>query len=197
MSAARALSPWLRCHPRDPSTEARRLKQLAGWCRQFTPLISLQPPDALLLEIGASLRYFHGLEALCSRVEDGIQRLGHEPLLAVAPTPTAAWLFARAREPARLHNQAECNDALEALSVTALPDDDSAAPEALLALGCTTLGDCLALPREGLARRFGHRLLRRLDRARGDHPDPRKPWQPDPRVTAPLSPCPWKRGRSR
>jgi len=45
--------------------------------------------------------------------------------------------------------------------------------EALQGMGLRTLSDLRALPRAGLARRFGEALLTDLDRARGDSPDPR------------------------
>jgi protein ImuB len=47
--------------------------------------------------------------------------------------------------------------------------------EALQGMGLHTLADLRALPRTGLARRFGQALLIDLDRARGDAPDPRDP----------------------
>ena len=45
------------------------------------------------------------------------------------------------------------------------------------AWACTGWPTCAALPRSGLARRFGESLLHELDRARGDAPDPRVPLQ--------------------
>lgn len=45
--------------------------------------------------------------------------------------------------------------------------------EALQGMGLRTLADLRALPRSGLARRFGEALLDGLDRAYGDRPDPR------------------------
>jgi len=45
----------------------------------------------------------------------------------------------------------------------------------LQGMGLRTLDDLLVLPRAGLARRFGERLLVELDRAFGRRPDPREP----------------------
>jgi protein ImuB len=45
--------------------------------------------------------------------------------------------------------------------------------ESLQGMGLQRLGDLQALPRQGLARRFGPDLLSRLDQARGKVPDPR------------------------
>jgi protein ImuB len=53
----------------------------------------------------------------------------------------------------------------------------------LQGLGLATLGELRALPRDGLARRFGPSLLEALDRARGDAPDPQD-WVTAPEVYA-------------
>jgi protein ImuB len=45
---------------------------------------------------------------------------------------------------------------------------------ALQGMGLHTLGELLALPRDGLARRFGEGLLDQIDRALGLQPDPRR-----------------------
>jgi protein ImuB len=58
--------------------------------------------------------------------------------------------------------------------------------EALEKIGVRTLGECRRLPRDGLARRFGEKLLDELDRAFGDSPDPRLPWTPPERCSARL-----------
>ena len=48
----------------------------------------------------------------------------------------------------------------------------------------TTVGDCLRLPREGFARRFGAQRLLQLDRALGRLPDPRTSWRAPERFCA-------------
>src|SRR5262249_42659639 len=54
-------------------------------------------------------------------------------------------------------------------------------------MGVHTLGECLALPRDGLARRFGQALRDELDRALGRLPDPRAPWVAPSRYKAQLA----------
>jgi protein ImuB len=57
-----------------------------------------------------------------------------------------------------------------------LVDYEPGVLDALSAMGVRSVGDCLALPRAGLARRFGPALLDELDRALGIVPDPKKPF---------------------
>jgi protein ImuB len=51
-------------------------------------------------------------------------------------------------------------------------------------MGLRSIGDCLRLPREGFARRFGPQRLLELDRALGRLPDPRTSWRAPERFCA-------------
>lgn len=172
LSAARALVPELVVQARHPRREAEALAGIATWALQFTPDLSLAPPEAVLLEIGGCLKLFGGLERLLERVRMGLLDLGLAAVPAVAPTPTGAQLLARAalelcvEDPAALHRH------LAALSLECL-DQPADVVASLDHLGLRTLGDCMALPRAGLARRFGPALLDELDRAWGHKADPR------------------------
>jgi protein ImuB len=56
----------------------------------------------------------------------------------------------------------------------------------LAVMGVRTIGACLALPRDGLARRFGRGLRDELDRALGRLPDPRVPYRAPARYRSKL-----------
>jgi protein ImuB len=68
---------------------------------------------------------------------------------------------------------------LGALPVRLL-DQPLATLDSLEMVGANTLGDCLRLPRAGMARRFGQRLLDELDRALGRLPEIRQFFIPPP-----------------
>jgi protein ImuB len=143
-------------------------------------------PDGLLLEVAASLRLFGGLESLQHRIAAGCAELGFAASLACAPTPLAARLLARAGG-GRVTEAAGLPAALAPLSI-ALIDWAPEARVTLAAIGATTLGEVLALPREGLARRCGVELLAGLDRALGRRPDPRRWFAPPEKFRARLQP---------
>jgi len=134
------------------------LEPLAAWACQFTPRVALEP-DALLLEVEGSLRYFGGEEALCTALECGLAELGVQASLATAATARAAlW---RARGGGLPFNQ--------------LPVDVIGAEDAFFKqIGIRTIGQLLQLPREGLAQRCGQGLIDELDCALGKLPDPRE-----------------------
>src|SRR5258706_14923133 len=70
------------------------LPPLAAWACQFTPRVALEP-DALLLEVEGSVRYFGGQDALLVLLECGLAELGLQASLATAPTARAALWGAR------------------------------------------------------------------------------------------------------
>jgi protein ImuB len=134
------------------------LEQLAAWACQFTPRVSLEPPQALLAEVQGSLRYFGGLAELAARLRGGLGELGHEATLAVAATPRAALWRARGG-----------NRKLKELPLSVTRHEEAF----FKSIGISTVGELLALPREGLAKRCGQALLDDLDRALGTLPESR------------------------
>lgn len=185
VSAAVALAPQLTEHPRHPAAEHAALAGLANWAGQFSPVVSLNPPDAVLLDIEGSLRLFDGLRPLLLRLSAGLDEMGYAAAIATAPTPAAARLLARAGFASSVTRLDALPAALAALPLTLL-DQPADIAERLRTMGVHTIGECLRLPREGLARRFGQHLLDELDRALGRLPDPRAPYQAPARYSARL-----------
>ncbi|MEI7969959.1 MAG: DNA polymerase Y family protein [Betaproteobacteria bacterium] len=185
LAAAHALVPDLVARARDPDLELCALESLALWAGQFTPAISLAPPDALLLEIGGCLRLFDGLDALLARARQGIGSLGFDAVLACAPTPSGALMLARNGLEAHAADLVTLQHWLGQLPVEAA-EAPAHTLAALRALGMRTISECLRLPRDGFARRFGPELLDQLDRALGLRPDPRVPHVPPARFSSRL-----------
>lgn len=177
-SSALALLPALQLRERDPGREQEALDRLTDWGLQFTPSACLPdpapgqglPPAGLLLEIAPSLQLFGGLDSLVGQVRAGLERLGHQARVAVAPTATGAWLLARHRDGARALGHDVLRQQLDCLPVDLLA---AAGPhlETLGSIGIRRLADLDTLPRAGLSRRFGPGLLDELDRARGLRPE--------------------------
>jgi protein ImuB len=147
------------------------LEPIAGWACQFTPRVSLEPPQALAIEVAASLRLFGGREALLARLREGLDALGLEASLGVAPSARAALWLARG-------GVAEL--ASVPLEATGLD------LELFRSIGISTVGELLRLPRDGLAQRCGQALLDELDRARSVLPEARQLFVPPARFAATL-----------
>ncbi len=180
LGAAHALAPGLSVFRRDEASEAAALSRLAAWAGRFTPFVALSPPREVLLEVAGSLGLFGGPDRLWTNVAEGIAGLGYAAKMAQAPTPLGAALLARARPGARVTGTEELESAIASVPLDAL-DLAPEALSALRALGLSRVGDCLKMPRPGLARRFGGEPLRSFDRALGRLPDPREPFVPPSR----------------
>lgn len=179
VAAAQALAAGLVVRGRDLAAEQESLAGLAAWAGRFTPAVSLQPPDGLLLEIGSCLRLHRGLDNLLCQVLNGLREMGYASTHASAPTPHGAWLLALAGTEAAIREPQQLKQALAALPVRLL-DHLPETLESLEMVGAHTLGDCLRLPRPGAVRRFGQRLLDELDRALGQLPEARAFFVPSP-----------------
>ena len=173
-ATALGLAPHLLLGQADAWRDAQALQGVAHAALAFTPMVGLDPPDGVLLEVQPSLRYFGGLAALVGRLRDTLAPFGHRLQIVSAPTSHGAALLAR------LHDELHCPDrhtlqrALEEAPIGVMA---TGAPhvQTLLGMGVRCLGELRQLPRAGVARRFGKELLDELDRAFGDRPDPREP----------------------
>lgn len=180
VAAATALCPALHVGRHDPQAEEAALQGLAAWACGYSSRVSLQPPRGLLLEIGASLRLFGGLGPLLQRLRADLHVMAQAAVRAVAPTPEAAWLLARAGGHAPVVAPGRLAGALRPIPVACLELPPAAAQD-LEAMGVRTVGECMRLPRDGLGLRLGPELVQRLDRMLGRRPDPRPCWTPPPR----------------
>ena len=170
----------------DAARDAAALQALAHAALAFTPAVVLEDEATVLLEVQGCLRLFGGLAALARRLRAAIEALAPHCLqLAAAPTPLGAALLARWAPVGRgdlLHGP----HATQAAALERLLDDAplsllgsaGAHAQALQGMGLQRLGELRALPRAGLARRFGPGLLAELDRAFGRCADPRRWLEP-------------------
>jgi protein ImuB len=173
LNSALALEPSLRVLSRDPRRERALLESVARMAQAFTPRVSLEPPDAVLLELRGSLRLFGGARRLCADLRTRLASHGLVPCLALTPAPLASLWFARAGEQVLLHRPGSLPARLASLPLacTRWPERTL---QLLATMGVRRVGECLRLPRDGFARRFEPRLRLELDRALGQVPDARR-----------------------
>lgn len=179
-ATALALAAELLLAESHAGREAAALQGVVHAALAFTPAVTWHDAQTVLLEVQPSLRLFGGLDALHQRLQAALQPLGHRVSLAAAPTARGAALLAqwRPRSVPLLHGpHATQLPALRQLLLQApvwLLGPGREHWDALQGMGLHTLSDLQALPRSGLARRFGEGLLEELDQALGQAPDPRR-----------------------
>jgi protein ImuB len=160
---------WVALH--FPCLPPHALAPIAAWACQFTPRVSLEPPQELVLEVQGSLRLFGGFESFKREFLSGLSELGYPFSFATADTARAALWLSRGE-----------GEAFEALPVEVTRSDI----EFFKSIGISSIGELLKLPREGLGQRCGESLLLDLDRALGVAPEPRAFFVPPPSFAAKL-----------
>lgn len=146
-----------------PSREDERIAW--GWrALQFTPRVA-QLDEALLLEASATLRLWGGRKELLRRLfHDG------QPLAAAPWAQGRTALAALATLRLQLRGQAAPARIPQDFPLEVLSAAREHVPT-LERIGCRSWGDLRALPRAGVARRFGAALLEALARAYGERPE--------------------------
>jgi protein ImuB len=172
LAAALALAPAIEWIERDPTLETGVLAGLAQWALQYSSHLA-STPHGLLLETGGSIKMFGGLDALTALLATDIAAQGFAAVLATCPTPTGARMLAASGFAAHFDTLTGLHAALPGLPTAALASAAGYAAT-FTTLGLATLADVLALPRDGLERRFGPALVDELDRAFGRKPDPQQ-----------------------
>ncbi|TXM95223.1 DNA polymerase Y family protein [Methylobacterium sp. WL116] len=156
----------------DPEAAAAALQGLGAWClRRFPPLVALDVPDGLWIEVAGAAHLFQGEARLIDDLVTGLAQRALSARAAVADTPGAAWAVARfaPREPV-------VGPGCQAAAIAELPvrslrlSRDTIA--GLVQLGIERVGQLAAKPRAPLRLRFGEEAVLRLDQAFGHAPEP-------------------------
>jgi protein ImuB len=161
----------------DPEADQRGMEALGRWLVRFSPVVALEPPDGIYVDITGCERLFGGIAAIVGQVWQAMRHLRIHASVVVAPTPGAAWAIACSQDGIRPGPVVQADQLLTMLNP--LPVGvlriEPAADAALHRLGIETIGQLMKLPREKLPVRFGNELLRRLDQAMGRIAEPLRP----------------------
>ena len=181
LADARAIEPALEAVAQDREADRRFLLRIARWAGSRAPHVALDGEDGLLLDITGAAHLSGGEEKLRRATMAALARAGVSARAAIAPGAVAA------RAMCRFHPAAARGDGIaaivaagaEAEALAGLPPDALGLPAAttglLGRLGIARIGDLAALPRDGLAARFGDDLLARIDEALGRREAPISP----------------------
>jgi protein ImuB len=160
LADARARCPALATLPADAQGDAREIERLARALQRFTPTVTLDPPDGLVLDI-SGCAHLSGSEDELAR--QAMEAAGYTARHALADNPVAARALAR-------HGGGE----VAALPLAALDLDDEALA-ALRRAGLNRIGDLAARPLSALAARFGEATVRQLRQLLGETSSPLVP----------------------
>jgi protein ImuB len=180
LADARAMYPTLLVADADGQADQRLLVAIADWSDRYTPLVGLDPPDGLTLDVTGCAHLFGGEAALGDDIVQRLAGLGFAARAAIADTVGCAWAIARFGEATRRVVPPDgTREALLPLQLTALriATDTQARLEQA---GLKRIADVIDRPRAPLAARFGAQFLRRIDQALGQEDEPITPRLPIP-----------------
>jgi protein ImuB len=187
LADARGAVPDLFVVEADEAADRALLDALADWADRYTPLVALDPPNGLFLDISGCAHLFahDGGDGEAALLADCLHRLARQGFFAraaVASTAGAAWALARYGRGGRIPAGEEA-EAIGELPVAALRIDVEV--EALLdRLGLKRVRQLIGKPRAPLAARFGIGLVTRLDQALGRLDEVLSPRRPAPQLSA-------------
>jgi protein ImuB len=164
-------------------TALSTLQRLCMHAQGFTSFVSIEPPNALLLEIRGSVKLFGSLQKLHADIDACWRRLELTARSATTPSTLAALWLARAGSAVQEEDAALLANQLSEVPIACTAWDDEVL-QTLRAMGVVKVGELLRLPRAGLARRFGPALMQALDIALARQPAPRRAFVPKERFRA-------------
>lgn len=181
LADARAMQPGMAAMEAEPEEDARTLDHIAAWCERFTPVVVVDAPDGLFLDLTGCAHLFGGEAALRDQIVRRLEAQGFAARAALAPTPGAAWALARfGKAPSCAHDIVQT---LSPLPIEALRLDEDAA-SLMRRFGMKTIGHLLRAPRSSFTARAGERAMLRLDQALGRAREALTPRRPAPPVFA-------------
>ncbi|SDD65458.1 protein ImuB [Kordiimonas lacus] len=171
LAEARAIKPDIEVRQANRESDAESLESLARWLVRYSPLVALDGPDGILLDVTGCPHLFGGERAMMDDIQRRLESAGMCARLAMAENQAAAWALAHFRPGTISRDAADTRAQLAPLPAAALRLD-SASVQTLARLGLKTAGSLFDLPRPALARRFRGKpskmvadLLTRLDMA--------------------------------
>jgi protein ImuB len=182
LADARAMYPSVSVHDADPQADRALLEAIADWCDRYTPLVGLDPPDGLFLDISGCAHLFGGERTLNEDILARLARQGLQARSGLADTTGCAWAVARYGN-APLVPPGGMRAVLLPLPLAALRLDGEIV-SALAQAGLKRIADVADRPRAPLAARFGQGFIRRLDQALGRADEPIAPRLPLPSYMA-------------
>lgn len=162
VAAAQMLSRDFAMLDYDPTQIERWHGFLAAWAYRFSSHVSLHYPRALVMEVESSFSLFGPWERFEARLREELAGLGFRHRIVLAPNPAAARFLCNVHDGLAVQHKDSLRQTLEQMPVSRAGFNAEVAV-AFSRMGLHRLHQVLALPRDGLTRRFPDSVLKHLD----------------------------------
>jgi protein ImuB len=178
LANARAMVPALEVVMADPQADKDLILRIAEWCDRFTPLVAVDFPSGLFLDITGVAHLFGGERKMLAGISDTFRTRHFSVQAAIARTAAAARALARYQDGTVVADD-EQEKAVKPLPVEAL-NLDAVTTHALRRAGLKTVGQVASRKRSELVSRLGASTLTVLDEMLGSITRPITPLRPQP-----------------
>lgn len=172
----RAILPGLMVKEDKPEHTGKLLGALAEWCLRYTPVVAVDMPDGLLLDISGCPHLWGGEDLYVKDIITKLNSYGYKAHIAVADTIGTAWAVSRYGQ------RSVIESGMEATALAPLPPAalrlETGVVQRLEKLGLHQIQSFFNMPRSALRRRFGQDILTRIDQALGNETELMQPIQP-------------------
>ncbi|MEO7802252.1 MAG: DNA polymerase Y family protein, partial [Ginsengibacter sp.] len=163
---ARAIIPSLQVFDDEPGLASKLLKRFAEWFIRYSPIVAIDCPDGLLLDITGCTHLWGGEKEYLKDISKRLEKFGYFIGVAIADTIGTAWAIARFGKSVSIVESTQQATALLQLPPASLRLETDVV-ERLDKLGLLQIKYFINMPRSALRRRFGKEILKRLDQALG------------------------------
>jgi protein ImuB len=162
----KAILPELEVLDYDPEQPTILLMALAEWCIRYAPIVAVDLPNGLLLDVSGCTHLWGSEEAYLKTIHTRFKKIGYNTQLAISDTIGCSWAVCRFGKTITMVPPGKQVAALSSLPPAALRLENGIV-ERLTKLGLLTIEHFRSMPRAALRRRFGAGILLRLDQAMG------------------------------
>lgn len=167
LADARAIIPSLQVMDDDTGLAEKILKAWANWLIRYTPVVAIDPPEGLLLDVSGCPHLWGGEEPYLLSLVSRIKAWGYDIRASISDTIGCAWAQTRFGNYITNIEKGQQLNALLYLPAAALRLEEEIVHR-LQKLGLRKIKDFVSMPRTVLRRRFGDSIIRRLDQALGN-----------------------------
>jgi protein ImuB len=166
LADAKALIADLEIVDHLPDTAASLLQTIGEWCIRYSPTVSVDLPDGLIIDASGCAHLWGGEREYLKEIVTKFRANGYDVRGAMADTIGTAWAISRYGKVTPIIANGEQSSAILSLPPLALRLEEVII-QRLQKLGFNEIGSFINMPRSVLRRRFGPQLLLRIGQAVG------------------------------